>query len=87
MIHEMAYKSLQQKVQGHAMEDKKNKFKHQLMKKTFPMSQICEEVAIVQAKKEKLISAFQMKRRRSKEWQRLRISLAFEHRFVIIGRI
>jgi hypothetical protein len=52
------------------------------------MSQICEEVAIVHAKKEKLISAFQMKRRRrSKEWQRLRISLAFEHRFVIIGRI
>jgi hypothetical protein len=32
MIHEMAYKSLQQKFQGHAMEDKKNKCKHQLMK-------------------------------------------------------
>jgi hypothetical protein len=69
------------------MEAKKKKFKNQLMKKTFPMSQICEEVAIVQAKKEKLISAFQMKLRRSNEWQRFRTSLAFEHRFVIIGRI
>ena len=67
MIHEMAYKSWQQKVQRHAMEDKKKKFKHQLRKKTFPMSQICEEVAIDQAKKDKLISAFQMKRRRSKD--------------------
>ena len=69
------------------MEDKKKKVKHQLRKKNYFMSQICEEVAIIQAKKEKLISAFQMKLRRSNEWQRFRTSLAFEHRFVIIGRI
>ena len=87
MIHEIAYKWWQQKVQRHAIEAMKKKFKHQLRNKNFPMGQICEEVAIVQAKKEKHISAFQMKRRRSKEWQRFRISLAFEHSFVIIGRI
>jgi hypothetical protein len=66
---------------------RRKKVKHQLRKKNYFMSQICEEVAIIQAKKEKLISAFQMKLRRSNEWQRFRTSLAFEHRFVIIGRI
>ena len=34
----------------------KKKFEHQLRKKSFPMRTVWEEAAIVQAKKEKLIS-------------------------------
>ena len=38
------------------MEAMKKKFEHQLGNKSFPMRQLWEEEAIVQAKKEKFIS-------------------------------
>ena len=40
----------------HAIEAMKKKFEHQLRYLSFPLRQLWEQVAIVQAKKEKLIS-------------------------------
>ena len=86
MLHEMEYKSWQQKTCNWSYEEEilePVKIFKLSLETALRTSSNCPLSRPRRRSSSQWHKAFQMKRRRSREWQRFRISLAFEHRFVI----